>query len=210
MPEVGCQKGRSTLSQSPSFDDSRRRPAAKLGPPNGLAGGRAKPLPFRRKFSGGDRLGSEYSYMDHARRMRAIIAWTLFALAPLVAAPVEAADVLVVCPAAFRAALAPWESYRQQQGHQLQVIEPPATAAELRTAIRHVASENQLRFVVLVGDVRHAASDTAVVPTGYAKAQVNVRWGSEPTIATDQTLRRSRRRSNSGRGRGTHSRPHAR
>jgi hypothetical protein len=123
--------------------------------------------------------------MDHVRLMRATIAWTLFALAPLVAAPVEAADVLVVCPAAFRAALAPWESYRQQQGHQLQVIEPPATAAELRTAIRHVASENQLRFVVLVGDVRHAASDTAVVPTGYTKAQVNVRWGSEPTIATD-------------------------
>ena len=97
-------------------------------------------------------------------------------------------------PSRISRALAPWESYRKNQGHELLTIEPPATSAELRTAIRQAAKSNQLRYVVLVGDVRHPNGGSASVvtdqrddvPTCYVKAQVNVRWGSEPTIATDQ------------------------
>ena len=88
-------------------------------------------------------------------------------------------DTLVICPAEFRAALAPWETHRRSQGHVLEVVDPPATAAELHTAIRRAAGGGKLRFVVLVGDVQE-------VPTEYAEANINCRWGSEPMIATDQ------------------------
>ena len=88
-------------------------------------------------------------------------------------------DTLVVCPAGLRAALAPWQSYRREQGHVLETIEPPASAVELHAAVREVAQAGSLKYVVLIGDV-------ADVPTDYAEAKVNVHWGSEPTIATDQ------------------------
>jgi hypothetical protein len=97
----------------------------------------------------------------------------------IAAAAAAAPDTLVVCPAELRAALVPWENYRREQGHVLAVVEPPASARELQAAIREAAKADSLKFVVLVGDV-------PVVPTRYAEAKVNVRWGSEPTIATDQ------------------------
>jgi hypothetical protein len=59
------------------------------------------------------------------------------------------------------------------------MIEPPATARELHEGIRRVAGEGQLKFVVLIGDAPG-------VPTEYADARINVRWGSERSIATDQ------------------------
>lgn len=88
-------------------------------------------------------------------------------------------DTLVVCPPFLRGALETWETMRREQGHDLTVIEPPQSSAELTVAIRSFASRNKLKYVVLVGDV-----DT--VPTAYAEAQINILWGSEPTIATDQ------------------------
>jgi Peptidase family C25 len=90
-----------------------------------------------------------------------------------------APDVLVVCPAKFRAELATWEAYRRLQGHEIAIVEPAATSRELQAQIRNAAKTAPLRFVVLVGDV-------ADVPTCYAEAKVNILWGSEPTIATDQ------------------------
>src|SRR3972149_3908586 len=93
--------------------------------------------------------------------------------APAAAAP----DTLVVCPAEWHEALMPWARYRREQGHELAVTRPPATAAELHDAIRRVAELGGLKYVVLIGDV-------ADVPTHYVAARVNVRWGSEPTIAT--------------------------
>src|SRR5262245_36807815 len=78
---------------------------------------------------------------------------------------------LVVCPAEFRGALGPWEAYRQQQGHEIAVIAPPASAAELRSTIRRVASLGKLKYVVLVGDVpmdRDSASARRLtIPTNY-------------------------------------------
>lgn len=93
--------------------------------------------------------------------------------------PAAAHDVLVVCPAKFRDAIGPWAEYRRQQGHQLRLVAPGRTAEETRVLIRSAAQSGALATVLLVGDV-------ADVPTCYADAKVNVRWGSEPTIATDQ------------------------
>lgn len=106
-------------------------------------------------------------------------------------ASVAAPDVLVVCPQEFRTALAPWATYRRSQGHELLIVEPPATSAELQATVRRVAASGALKYLVLVGDVPGAdqktPSDQSVtVPTQYVRARVNVRWGSEPWIATDQ------------------------
>ncbi len=97
----------------------------------------------------------------------------------LAARALAAPDTLVVCPAEYRAALAPWETYRRGQEHDLEFVDPPATADDLHAAIRQAAVGGQLKFVVLVGDV-------PAIPTEYAEAKINFRWGSEPTIATDQ------------------------
>src|SRR5450432_1644171 len=97
--------------------------------------------------------------MTQIRRMRTILAWLLTFAAASVAAADNRADVLVVCPVEFRAALAPWVSYREGQGHALRIIESTQTASELRTIIQRVAGENQLHNIVLIGDVRHARGD---------------------------------------------------
>jgi hypothetical protein len=104
----------------------------------------------------------------------------MLGIVSLVAARALAApDTLVVCPAEFRAALAPWETYRRGQSHELEFVDPPTTADELHAAIRQAAGGGQLKFVVLVGDA-------PAIPTQYAEAKINLLWGSEPTIATDQ------------------------
>jgi len=94
-------------------------------------------------------------------------------------AAAAAPDTLVVCRAELRAALVPWEVYRRDQGHVLKVVAPPTTADELYATVRRAAGGGRLQYLLLVGDVPE-------VPTEYADAKVNVRWGSEPTIATDQ------------------------
>ncbi|MGE3241671.1 MAG: C25 family cysteine peptidase [Pirellulales bacterium] len=106
--------------------------------------------------------------------MSTLLLWLLIAIAPP-----TAPDTLVVCPPQLRIALAPWEEHRAAQGHLLQVIAPPRTALELRQLLSTAARSKQLKYVVLIGDV-----DT--VPTCYAEAKVNILWGSEPTIATDE------------------------
>lgn len=122
------------------------------------------------------------------RVLFAAVAIGTFALS---AAAEEGPDVLVVCPAEFRAALAPWEAYRRSQGHRLSVVEPSADVAELQATVRRVARSGELKFLVLVGDVptpqdESAAHTSTTVPTNYVRAHVNTQWGSEPWIATDQ------------------------
>ena len=117
------------------------------------------------------------------------MAWMLLALV-LSAEPVGGSDVVVVCPASLRPALAPWVEYRQGQGRRLRMIEPHGAADDIVRQVRAAASP-ATRFVVLVGDAdgRSAGAPTsdksAFVPTHYRKAEVNIRFGSEPTLATD-------------------------
>ena len=101
-----------------------------------------------------------------------------------------AADTVVVCPAAFREAMRPWIEYRTQQGHSLAILSNLGTTDDIRRQIGEVAKGGRLHFVVLVGDAMPGAvSDPErrqrCVPLHYARARVNVLWGSEPQIATD-------------------------
>ncbi len=105
-------------------------------------------------------------------------------------APATTPDTVVVCPLAFRAALQPWLEHRAGQGHVVTVLDNDGNPVQLRDQIRDMARDGRLRFVVLVGDAEPAMYvDPQVrarcVPTHIVRAQVNVRYGSEWHIATD-------------------------
>ncbi len=104
--------------------------------------------------------------------------------------------VVAVCPAEFRRALAPWVAYRNGQGYDVRLVSNRGTPEQIRRRIREAASAQRLKFVVLVGDLPtgmdgkpagdvDAAARARCVPAHYAKAKVNVRWGSEPRIPND-------------------------
>lgn len=99
-------------------------------------------------------------------------------------------DTVVVCPPAFQQALAPWVGLRKAQGHVVAVVPNDATPTVIRDRIRRIARSDTLRYVVLVGDVpsgneQDSAARALTVPAHYAEAKVNIRWGSEPKIVTD-------------------------
>lgn len=124
--------------------------------------------------------------------MLSLIALVLLAADPRAAKPaaatsVGAADVVVVCPKEYRAALAPWVAHRQGQGHRIEVIDN-GTPEATRTRIRELAAAGKLTHVVLVGDAdapRNQGERRSTVPTFKTKAEVNVQFGSEPEIAAD-------------------------
>jgi hypothetical protein len=107
----------------------------------------------------------------------------------LLALTAAAPDTLVICPSEFRSALAPWEEYRRQQGHEILVLPPCDRPEQLGATIAHVAQAGTLKYLLLIGDVPGTATNAAqrqlTVPTYYMPASVNTRWGSEPTIASD-------------------------
>lgn len=115
---------------------------------------------------------------------------TTAVLATLVAVSAAPYDTVVVCPREFRTALTPWVEHRTSQGYSLAFLANTPSADELRGQIRRIAAGGQLKCVVLVGDADPAMAvdqrtRARCVPTYLAAAKVNVRWGSEPQIATD-------------------------
>jgi len=118
---------------------------------------------------------------------------------PAPATPSPPPAVVAVCPSDLRPALAPWVAFRSEQGYDVRVVSNTGTPEEIRRRIRDAAPAERLKFLVLVGDVATGmngklagggkpGSDAAAarcVPTPYAKAEVNVRWGSEPRMPND-------------------------
>ena len=100
------------------------------------------------------------------------------------------AEVLVVSPELFDEPLRRWLDYRIDQGHRIAVVRP-TEFQELRAQIQQLAELGHLRTIVLVGDApdRLRAVDeplgAAETPTFYVPAEVNVAFGSEPWIASD-------------------------
>ena len=100
----------------------------------------------------------------------------------------EAPDTIAFCEPTLVAALLPWVNYRSSQGHNIQVDSRALTADEIRQAIAKAAEGGQLKNVVLVGDVESRPQPNVPrrgVATNYPKAKINVQWGSEPEIASD-------------------------
>ncbi|MBI2477776.1 MAG: hypothetical protein HYV60_03745 [Planctomycetia bacterium] len=100
------------------------------------------------------------------------------------------ADTVVVCPSAFREALQPWVQHREEQGHRFAFVSNEQSSHAIRDDIRKLAASGGLRAIVLIGDADPRSDENATLravstPTFQATAKVNVLWGSEPTIATD-------------------------
>ena len=102
--------------------------------------------------------------------------------------PVAEYDTLVICPVAFQSALKPWVDYREGQGHRIKIEVPAKNSYGIRLQVRRAAVPGTLKNVVIVGDAsdRRANADR-LVPTDYVKARVNVKFGSEPEISSDNT-----------------------
>jgi hypothetical protein len=99
-------------------------------------------------------------------------------------------DTVVVCPAEFREALAPWVQLRSGEGHVIQVVSNDGTPDDIRGRIRAANRDPKLRYVLLVGGADpQAARDANIrrrsVPPHLEQAKVNIHWSSEPQIATD-------------------------
>ena len=95
----------------------------------------------------------------------------------------EKPDTLVVCPQLFQQAMAKWCDYREQQGHVIKMVEPPASVEALKQTIRQFSKTGSLKHVLIVGDPR--GLNDAIVPTDFVEAKVSVLFGSDPEIATD-------------------------
>ncbi len=98
-------------------------------------------------------------------------------------------DTVVVCPAAWESTLQPWVDYRTTQGHRIVTISNQGSYKTIRAAIQQHARKGTTRAIVLIGDAPTAgtgsASQSNTVATQHVAARVNVHWGSEPLIATD-------------------------
>jgi len=114
---------------------------------------------------------------------------SILVLALLMSAPEasssEGFDTLVVCPQQYVAAMRPWFEYRMQQGHRIGVVTEVHSKAKIRTTIRDAAKSGPLQQVLLVGDVVADKSGEVGIPVHYQKAVVNVHFGSEPELPTD-------------------------
>lgn len=97
--------------------------------------------------------------------------------------PETSPDTLVVCPAAFQRTMLKWCDYREQQGHVIKMVAAPLNVKELKQTIRRFAKSGSLKHVLIVGDV--GDQNHLKVPTDFVKAKVNVLFGSDPEIATD-------------------------
>jgi hypothetical protein len=116
----------------------------------------------------------------------------LLFLLPLaaIAVPPAGPDTLVVCPREFRPALVEWEKFRHDQGHELTILDVPASAEQLKATIRRTNRAGLLKYIVLIGDEPSASGARIVaarvtVPTNYVAGKVNIRWGPEKEIASD-------------------------
>lgn len=105
----------------------------------------------------------------------------------------EPPDTIVIGPKPFVEALQPWLAWRAAQGHRFGFLSNEHSLTALRAAVRQSAQAGRLKFIVLVGDAEPGADADArlkarCVPTRLIASKVNVKFGSEPEIATDNWL----------------------
>jgi hypothetical protein len=98
-------------------------------------------------------------------------------------------DSIVVCPAVFQPEMIRWIKHREAQGHGIIMIQPSRTAFELQQRIRKLEKQYAIKNLVLVGDCfarkLNGIHDPPIVPRGTVQAVVNVKYGSESIICTD-------------------------
>jgi hypothetical protein len=95
-------------------------------------------------------------------------------------------DTLVLCSSDLQTALGPWVDYRRKQGHKIAVRFSKPTVEQNKKLIASYAIGDHLKNILLVGDAGDRWMDPRkLVPTDLVPAKVNVLFGSEPKIGTD-------------------------
>jgi hypothetical protein len=113
-----------------------------------------------------------------------MLSWLVSAMLTVSAVPPP--DTVVVTAPSFLDALRPWIEHRQAQGHRLAIVDRRESSDQVRDEIRRIAGQGGLRYILLVGDVpTDAGQQGGGVPTHQAAAKVNIRFGADPQIATD-------------------------
>ncbi len=93
-------------------------------------------------------------------------------------------------PPSFARRSTPWVQLRSSEGHTIEVVSNEGTPDDIRGRIRAANRDAKLRYVLLVGGADPEAARSLnirrrSVPPYLERAKVDIRWGSEPQIATD-------------------------
>lgn len=117
-------------------------------------------------------------------------AWLLIIVLGGAPADPQAPDTAVVCPPKFLSSLQPWLVHRERQGHRIAYVPAGRPANEIHAELAEIHRQGALKAVLLIGDADPAAArDPAIrarcTPAFHVPAKVNIKWGSEPEIATD-------------------------
>lgn len=94
-------------------------------------------------------------------------------------------DTVLVCAPALLHAARPWIEYRAKQGHQIALVSGDGSRSQIIDAIRSVASECDLKFVVVMGDAPSGTKQDIHVETEQVSARVILKWNADPTFASD-------------------------
>ena len=98
-------------------------------------------------------------------------------------------DTLAICTPQLKQTLNRWVEYRQSQGRKILLLDSRRFAKDNQTLIRQAVRQHPtIDHLVLVGDAGDwRVKPTALLPTDFVLATVNVNFGSEFDIATDNT-----------------------
>jgi hypothetical protein len=98
-------------------------------------------------------------------------------------------DTLVVSTLELMPTLQRWVAYRTGQGHRILVVPSKRFAAQNRDFVHRIAASHRgIKNLVLVGDgADWTKPPTSLVPVDHVMAKVNLLFGSEYEIATDNT-----------------------
>ncbi len=99
------------------------------------------------------------------------------------AAPIV--DTVLICAPDLLDAAKPWIEYRTKQGYKLAVVTAQGSAEANVRELRKIAMRSDLKNVVLFGDAAPGRRLGTHVGTHLQKSNVILKWGAEPTFATD-------------------------
>jgi hypothetical protein len=106
---------------------------------------------------------------------------------------VQPLDTIVVCPDGLRDALQPWVQLREAQGHQLAFARHSNSAEQVQREIRRLATGQNVRWILLVGDAplrnaRLPVGPSVMTGTFYQVARAISKRGPDREIATDNVF----------------------
>ena len=123
-----------------------------------------------------------------------VVAWLALAAnasAQLPPSPVKSDhfDTLAICTPQLKTTLNRWIEYRQSQGRRILLLDSQRFAKDNRNLIRRAVHQHpMIDHLVLVGDAGDwRAKPSELLPTDFVLATVNINFGSEFDIATDNT-----------------------